>query len=160
MRFGPAPTHCHQCGAEIVKPDLCSTGYGCGAPEPVESHPDAPALRKGESLERSPAICYACCGANDHARIIETGRATLYLVSRDVPATYGTGVSRQHFVVNWPGSQEFRTLYLPRVRKHAGGFGAQRTDAWFVGPDGFIWHAVNRGDNQIARCRRTKERAK
>jgi hypothetical protein len=100
--------------------------------------------------------CYACCAAQDRAAMIRDGVATLYLVTRDVPASYGSGVSRQHFVTNWPGSLRFRTIGAPVKAPRGGGFGSQRTDAWFRGPDGKVWHAVNRGDMDIARCRRLK----
>lgn len=109
--------------------------------------------------------------------MIATGRATLYLVLRTVPLapsdTDGIppadtaalradpkATAARWFVTNWPGSLEFKTLPGVRRNPRGGGFGAQRTDAWFVGPDGYVWHAINRGDNDIARCKRTKGRVK
>lgn len=90
--------------------------------------------------------CFACCADRDRADMIETGRAVLYLVSKhDEPLE----------VTNWPGSLRFPVMGS-NTSKHGGGFGSQRTDAWFTGPDGKLWHAVNRGDNQLARCRRLK----
>lgn len=90
--------------------------------------------------------CFECCANDDRRWMEEHGEHDgLYLVRR----------ANQHYVVNWPGSLEFRAFDVMR-RPHAGGFGAQRTDAWFVGPDGWVWHAVNRGDNDVARCKRTK----
>ncbi len=126
------------------KPGSCGTGYGRDS--------------------AGKTACYACCAAKDRADMIETGRATLYLVSRPnpSPATVGSDMNaraeRHWFVVNWPGSLEFKCF--PRIvhSPNGGGFGAQRTDAWFPGPDGFVWHAINRGDNDIARCKRTKEK--
>ena len=37
----------------------------------------------------------------------------------------------------------------------------RRWDFHFVGPDGFVWwgYLITGGDNENARCRRTKERA-
>lgn len=93
--------------------------------------------------------CYACCAQSERASMISTGRATLYLTHE------GVGDWR---VTDWPGELSF-FAYDTRRSRNGGGFGSQRTDAWFVGPDGFIWHAVNRGDNDIARCKRTRERA-
>ena len=87
--------------------------------------------------------CYACCAEHDRVAMLADGRATLYLTEKGI--------------TNWPGSLVFPILGSPNVKPHGGGFGAQRTDAWFVGPDRFVWHAINRGDSQIARCRRTKE---
>ena len=89
--------------------------------------------------------CYECCADGDKARMIAGGRATLYVTLKQGKRT----------VTNWPGSLSFRCITFS-VSKHAGGFGSQRTDVWFIGPDGFMWHAVNRGDNDLARCKRTK----
>lgn len=78
--FGPRPTHCHKCNVELPETTGSGgTGYGCVKSEPIETHPDAPALKPGESYERSPAICYQCCADDERARMIETGRAMLYL---------------------------------------------------------------------------------
>jgi hypothetical protein len=149
--FGPRPTHCHKCSGALPEPvaGAITTGYGCGPSEPIAAHADAPALKPGDSLERSPAVCYACCAADDKASMIETGKFTGYLTQR---------ADGQWYVSDWPGGLEFRVMQN-RVNKsrYGGGFGAQRTDAYFIGPDKFIWHAVNRGDNQIARCKRTRE---
>ena len=99
------------------------------------------------TLPDGKRICYACCAERDRADMIATGKATLYLVGN------------VRHVTNWPGALAFAVLER-RISKHGGGFGSQRTDAWFHGPDGYVWHAVNRGDNDIARCKRTKEKAK
>jgi hypothetical protein len=93
--------------------------------------------------------CYDCCAARDKADMIEKGRATLYLVDRQASA----GI--KFTVQNWPGSLCFPVRGYKQSRR-GGGFGSQRTDAWFTGPDGKQWHAINRGDMQIARCRRLK----
>lgn len=98
--------------------------------------------------------CYACCADQDRAYMIEHGRITLYLVR-----TARENLHSVSEVTNWPGSLRFLCFPALNVSKRGGGFGSQRTDAWFRGPDGFVWHAVNRGDNQIARCKRTKEKA-
>jgi hypothetical protein len=89
-------------------------------------------------------FCYDCAAQLDREMMIRDGRATLYLIDGSP--------SR---VTNWPGSLSF-LAYDVRTSSHGGGFGAQRTDAKFFGPDGFVWTATNRGDSQIARCRRTK----
>ena len=134
----------------------------CGHPE----SPHSDFTRGYGTNDKGERHCYACCAANDRAAMIETGRATLYLVSRPnaAPATVGSGMRARApvhwFVMNWPGSLEFNCFPTVRKSSRGGGFGSQRTDAWFAGPDGYIWHAVNRGDSQIARCRRTKERTK
>lgn len=120
--------------------------------------------------------CYQCCADKERVSMIETGRATLYLVLRTVPVSLGDTDGRpladtielrtnpkatvaRWFVTDWPGLLKFKCF--PGVRRNArgGGFGSQRTDAWFVGPDGYVWHAINRGDMDIARCKRTKVKA-
>ncbi len=108
--------------------------------------------------------CYACCADLDRAEMIKTGRATLYLVKR-LPKDATEPYAFRYWVTNWPGSLSFPCLHMPgthegaRRSKRGGGFGSQRTDAWFTGPDGYVWHAINRGDMDIACCRRTKVKA-
>jgi hypothetical protein len=89
--------------------------------------------------------CYACCAERDREAMIADGQITLYLVKR----------GEEYHITNWPGSLDFIPYYVLKSPR-GGGFGAQRTDAWFTGPDGKRWHAVNRGDMDLARCRRTK----
>lgn len=94
--------------------------------------------------EEARRMCYPCAAIDERERMIRDGYATLYLVKRE----------GRIWVQNWTGHLEF--LSCAKVSRHGGGFGTQRTDAWFTGPDGLLWHAVNRGDMQIARCRRLK----
>ncbi len=145
--FGPSPTHCSKCGAALpVKPDTGGTGYGCGTSEPIAAHVDAPELKPGETLERSPAVCYTCCADDDRREMIETGRAVLYL-TQTAPA----------HVSNWPGSLSFPVPYISRGRHNIAG---RRYDFSFTGPDGKEWRGTQYGDNtQIAHCRRVKGRA-
>jgi hypothetical protein len=125
------PTNILDCGhAESPHSDI-TTGYGID-----------PAGKKH---------CYACCADRDRADMIATGKATLYLV-QCAPRPL-SAFSKAHELTNWPGSLRFPATYV-RISKRGGGFGSQRTDAYFTGPDGKAWHAVNRGDSQIARCRR------
>jgi hypothetical protein len=83
--------------------------------------------------------------------MIETGRITLYLVKRAHPENPSLS---QYFVTDWTGKLEFRVGGAVRHSPHGGGFGSQRTDAWFTGPDGKTWHTINRGDMHLARCKR------
>ena len=86
-------------------------------------------------------VCFACCGVRDRADMIATGRAMLYL-SRTT-------------VSNWPGTLTFQT---GRIVKGRHNIARTRYDAWFCGPDGFVWHGVQYGDNtQIIHCKRTRE---
>ena len=119
----------------------------CGHPESEHS-----SFTRGYGTdEHGKRHCYACCAERDRASMIETGKATLYLTveseSRD-----GFGGK----VTNWPGSLVFRT---GRVHKGRHNIAGTRYDAWFKGPDGKEWHAVQYGDNtQIAHCKRVKGR--
>jgi hypothetical protein len=146
---GPRPTHCHECGAELPKaPDTGASGYGCGGSEPVTdgamlAECGADKLKKGEFIERAPAICYACCGEHDRRRMLETGKATLYLCQREPGAWV---------VSNWPSSLVF-PVHHKRTGRH--NMARRRYDAWFTGPDGKNWHGVQYGDNtQICHCKR------
>jgi len=154
--FGPAPTHCADCGATLpAKPDTGAAGYGTegavsvapcllpGAPAAPQWFLDAQAgLKPGESLERSRAVCYACCGRKDEQSMRETGRAVLYLEKR--------GDAWQ--VTNWPGSLVIHPFRITQGRHN---IGRTRTDAWFSF-EGQPWHGINIGDNQILRCKRLK----
>lgn len=114
------------CGHPASPHSDCTTGYGTTADG--KKH------------------CYGCCADRDRADMLATGRATLYL-SKDKAGAWQ--------VSNWPGSLVFPVARV-KTSPRGGGFGCQRTDAWFRGPDGAMWHAINRGDSQIARCRRLK----
>lgn len=93
--------------------------------------------------------CYQCCGEREKARMLKTGRATLYL-AREQPNPQGLPV---WYVTDWPGTLRFRAY----VQKGAHNIARTRYDAWFTGPDGKQWHAVTFGDDtQIAHARRLK----
>jgi hypothetical protein len=95
--------------------------------------------------------CYECCAVRDREQMVRDGTAVLYLTShRQIPSGNHT-----REVINWPGSLRFAVTRW-RHSRHGGGFGTQRTDAWFIGPDGATWHAINRGDMDVARCKRVK----
>ena len=141
--FGPRPTHCNTCHAPIPEQQqgACSTGYGTENPETIDAHPDAPVLKPGEHLERSAAVCYACCGKQDLARMCDTGRMMLYLTT-----------SSPAHVSNWPGSLSFPVSHISRGRHN---IARVRYDISFTGPDGKPWRGTQYGDNtQICYCRR------
>jgi len=93
-------------------------------------------------------FCYGCGAVNELNAMVRSGKATLYLTRKD----HGPWN-----VTDWPGILSFPVREM-RSARYGGGFGSQRTDAWFNGPDGFVWHAVNRGDMDLARCQRTKRK--
>lgn len=114
--------------------DCGHTGPGCGIDRATEK-----------------TSCYACCADQDKARMIADGKITLYLVKCEPRPL--SAFTRAFEITNWPGSLKFPAT-LTRTSKRGGGFGSQRTDAYFTGPDGKKWHAVNRGNMQLARCHR------
>ena len=161
--IGPRPDTCATCAKPLPIPpaNTGAVGYGCGEDSPVApcllpGAPVAPVwfkdaqrtLKKGESITRSLAHCYACCAEREKARMIESGRATLYLTSETAPT--GGGHVR-HFATDWPGELKFRVHTISKGRHN---MARTRVDAWFIGPDGAPWHGVNIGDDQILRCRR------
>ena len=121
---------CDRCGSPIVSEEG-SVGTGYGTTPAGERH------------------CYACCADDDRASMVATGRATLYLTSRD----------GENVITNWPGSLTFK----------AGAHWTGRHNMWaaskvtfvrFIGPDGAVWAGRQIGDfNDILHCRRTKLRS-
>lgn len=88
--------------------------------------------------------CFVCCGERDKEDMIKTGKATLYL-----------DMSKKQ-VTNWAASLIFPTF---NIRKGQHNIARTQYNTWFVGPDQFVWHAVQYGENtQIAHCKRTKEK--
>lgn len=125
--------------AQLVPAAVCSScGDVCLCP--VDSISSGYALTEAGGLP----VCYRCCALDDLDNMLRWGSITLYLVKEGI--------------TNWPGSLRFPLWGSYRQSRRGGGMGAQRTDAWFVGPDGYIWHAINRGDNDIASCRRTRDK--
>jgi hypothetical protein len=94
-------------------------------------------------------LCYDCCAELERKSMMDTGKAVLYLV----------GCKRDDItwkVTDWPGKLEFQVVWANHSKAAAFGGYIDRTDFWFRGPDGFIWHGVSKGDMDLARCRRTK----
>lgn len=122
---------CSSCG-KLCVPEGCTTGYGVD--------------RDGNRH------CFDCCAEHGRAHMVETGRATLYLTTRPIGERIGWQVS------DWPGRLAFPTSGLSTSRHN---FGGTRRDFWFNGPDGYVWHGYQIGDNsELAHCRRTKEKVR
>jgi hypothetical protein len=93
-------------------------------------------------------ICWACVAELDRKSMIESGR------SRTLPLYWR---SETGMITNWPGTLRFKATYTKKSRHN---FGSDRTDIWFNGPDGFVWHGVQIGGfNEICHARRTKQRS-
>lgn len=140
--LGPRPTHCHKCACKLLVKGSGGTGYGCGKSEQVKAPPGAPPLKLGESYGRSPAFCYQCCADDEKARMIETGRAVLYL----------TKDGNAWRVSDWSGKLSFP---VRTISKGAHNMARTRYDVAFTGPDGKPWRGTQYGENtQICHCRR------
>lgn len=112
--------------------------------------------------------CYECCADHDRAYMRAKGKVTLYLVAKVHGATADTVPTartindqetyrKQWAVTNWCGTFERTPFTVRRSTSYGFGRSFPRYDAWFAF-EGFVWHCVNKGDMQIARCKRTKER--
>lgn len=141
--FGPSPDTCATCGRALPKvpKDKMATGYASIEPEPVEMICGAPPLKRGESYERSRAICYPCSAERLRADMIRTGEAALYLQYNGPGqmhkgrASYPLGGPHQGEVTDWTGTLRFPANVS--VGRH--NIARWRFDAWFVGPDKFVW---------------------
>lgn len=135
------PLACSVCGKHCKKQTPFGTGYATD--------------------EDGGRICYSCCADLDRSYMVDNGKHDgLYLVhNRDhkAPAVgmCGSG-GAPYYVTNWPGTLKFAVYGVRKSWHNFAGHNGRR-DFWFYGPDGFVWHGVNIGDNDLARCRRTKE---
>lgn len=113
-------------------------------------HPPSPHSEGGTGYGTQPdgtKHCYMCCALIDLRDMHKDGCATLYL----------KGSAEDGFrLTNWPGSLTFPVRNFSLMRHSP--FRRQRIDAWFLGPDGYVWHAVNKGDMELTKCCRTPTR--
>ena len=112
-------------------------------------------------------ICYQCCATLDREAMTVRGLGCLYLVEKPADETDRMRRSRRtmsgwqyyrYELTNWPGSVKFRLTYVNESFGY--GFGRRypvRTFR-FIGPDGYYWSGRNAGDNQLARCKRTRDK--
>lgn len=124
--------YCSQCKEEKPRQTIGGTGYAI----------------KGNGHK----ICYQCCAIIDRQEMIEEGKIVLYHMPADGSKPWNHGK-----ITNWPGTLSFPVSGSSKsFHNFAGKDG--RTDFWFKGPDGHIWHGYQIGHyNQIAHCKRTKE---
>ena len=115
------------------RPETGSTGYGWNADD-------------------GKTFCYPCAAARDREAMASGNRWDGYLVGTS-PVSGDRGVR----VSNWCGSLSIRVDSIRRSKSR--GFGPWpivRYDVWFRDHTGAAWWGVNRGDNQIVRCRKVK----
>lgn len=99
--------------------------------------------------------CYACCAKLDEAEMIKTGTIGLYLTC-DTKKENGVIVRNNWCISNWPGSLTFKVLRATHNKQGHWCYGGwqPREDGWFVGPDGYVWHIVVKGDMDCGTARR------
>lgn len=122
----------------MLEPEMLDCGH--------MSTPDG--FATGYACDGDKRICYDCCAKIERQAMIDTGKATLYLVG-------GQDEHCGYEVTNWPGNMRFNVRSSRRGRHNMTG---KRIDVWFVGPDRHWWWGVQYGDmTQIVHCKRTKE---
>lgn len=135
---GPRPAHCSKCDASLpMPPETGASGYGNGPSETVtdaqyatETGNSAPPLKSGESIERSPAVCYLCCAADDTAFMRASGKNTMYFSNGKIS--------------NWPGTLSYDTFNVTRSK----GYGFGRRHPIVTGRfrfEGQLWSFRNAG---------------
>ena len=121
---------CDSCGRTLINESTFTTGYG-----------ETPDGKKH---------CYECCAMGDVEYMTDNGKWTGYFVE-------GKNV-KDGRVTNWPGSLSF-PIFAGSPSRSNTNWGLWRSDFWFAGPDGHIWHGYQIGENsQIAHCKRTKRK--
>lgn len=123
-----------------MKPEMLDCGH-LSTPDGVAS---------GHAInDDGKRICYDCCAEIEKQSMIDTGRATLYLVNVN-----STGAGHYE-VTNWPGNMRFKVSHH-RIGKH--NIAGKRIDVYFTGPDRNMWWGVSYGSmTQIVHCKRIKK---
>lgn len=87
-----------------------------------------------------------------HGKIVlyltKTGEIDQRAMGLDKPPAWQVG--------NWDNSFSIKTFGIPKKIRHP--FSRLAYIVYFPGPDGHVWSARNIGDNDIAHCRRLKEK--
>lgn len=137
--------HAHVIPPRNPSNEVCDCGH---FPTPVDSGGTGYSVNV-VSGKKSCYLCSALRELHDMRNASEDERIPLYL---DESSPRGAHVT------NWTGLIRFKTISYARSSR-GGGFGSPRVDVEFIGPDGFVWHGINRGDMQLCRVKRTKRRA-
>lgn len=121
----------------------------CGQSKPVQTNGGVGYA----TMSDNSLVCYDCCAELDRRSMIDSGKATLYLVKNE-----DNNKQWQHIykVTNWPSTLSFA---VDRIRKGLHNMAGTRYDAWFTGPNNTRWYGVQYGENtQLIHCRRVKGR--
>ncbi len=86
------------------------------------------------------------------------GKISLYLIETNKIDTMAMGLDKPMIwkITNFDNSFSIKTFGVPRKFRHP--FSRMASIVYFPGPDGHVWSARNIGDNDIAHCRRLKEK--
>ena len=125
----------------------------------VDCKQDKPIQAEGgtgyATLPNGDRVCYSCIAFRDRTAMIEKGQSSslpLYLTRKSIHKP-NDGCWK---VGNWPDTLSFP---VQRITQGGHNLAGKRYDVWFYGPDGYVWHGVQYGDNtQIVHCKRSSER--
>jgi hypothetical protein len=123
--------HCDDCGGNFPIQTSGGTGYA--------------------KTSDNKTICYQCAGVRWQEEMERTGKAIGYLVKRT------TSDNNSWYVIDWPGTISFKVREISKSYSYAFGRKIERRDAWFI-HNREIWHCISKGDMDLCRCRRTKQR--
>ena len=175
----PKPTGftCYVCQEPIMQTSKHTAGYGSRMPHRDDKY----------DREKAIKVCFSCCGKEDLASMLETGKYTLYLSMEEVgetsPAfdakeiTYANGwrgyvkpdwqgrwtkqvYIRNIKVSNWPDTLKVKVSHM-RIGRH--NWANHQYQVWFDVVNeakGIVeqWYGYCIGDStQILHCRRTKK---
>ncbi len=99
----------------------------------------------GYGTDGDKKVCYACCAKRDTVSMSTAQKFTLYFVN----------TAQGWRVQNWPGTLSFVAYGVTSERKPGK---VRRYAFWFTDSNGQRWQGTNNGNNQIARCRRVRQR--
>lgn len=121
----------------------------CRALKPLRTHHDQPNYGR-PSVRSSRKVCPTCCAGMLREFMRARGRAKLYLAKEH---------NGSWSVCDFLGELRFPVTRMVDHTRNAFGRRAvsPRVDVWFNGPDGRVWQAYQKGDdNTVAHCRRTR----
>ena len=96
-------------------------------------------------------ICYACCADEDRKFMGAEGKISLYLTYNN-----SNGVKRYE-IANWCGTLRYPAYITAEHIEYAfNRYRMQATYFRFTDHLGKVWYGKNKGDMQLARCRRCK----
>lgn len=120
----------------------------------------------GYASDTGEVRCYKCCAESERESMRSTGKTVAYitrkpdagmepLIARNSGRHKPLGflVARDWKVSDWPGELSLNVMRIKRSEHNW--HNVYRLDVWFVF-EGYIWHGVNLGDNDLLRCKRTK----